>query len=361
MAVNRLSPGCGCCDGHICVEFEFVPPFTEFATAEGTPELELSPPRLTMATNDVLEHGAVTHDASMQAWYHEIGWLKGSDFDLLWDGLVIKIRSNAATVESAGETIPIVPLAQNQANIHQVVLYVTASWYAVIVRPNYPSGLGFPGVETAWRGCVQVVNRTNDLSEQGVKLTAGTEGAEIISWDVVDSTVTSTFCARPLLPPITEERWAQHQDTTLYNSGGDAVPTPFSPTDIFWVSGSLLTPRTYGWPNTGITESGFVDGVTGDIYTDRWGHPTATGEIVRLNHSLVLFEDGDRVKASAGSRWNAPTTGTPYPKPMGHYELFLVDAASGVSTAVTRSSAEYNHLGRAPAVLTRDGVTWSPR
>jgi len=182
VARKHHNPGCPCCE---CYDETFTSDYSSFETSEGEFVAGLGSfavPYWGLVESEILESGEQTVGES---WFHTVeirgGSLSPGDrFDLEWDGITFEVRDNDGTISNGTHSSVFVPkVGHADGPIHYAItLWVTPSWYAVIVTP--------PGVN---RGSVQVIDRDNTTASKSLKITAVEGGLKIASWRIADSTV----------------------------------------------------------------------------------------------------------------------------------------------------------------------------
>jgi len=182
MARKYHNPGCPCCE---CYDETFTSDYSSFETSEGEFVAGSGPfpsPYWGLVESEILESG---DQPVGESWFHAVeirgGSLSpGARFDLEWDGITFEVRDNDGTISNGTHSSIFVPKDEHvDGPIHYAItLWVTPSWYAVIVTP--------PGVN---RGSVQVIDRDNTTASKSLKITAVEGGLKIASWRIADSTV----------------------------------------------------------------------------------------------------------------------------------------------------------------------------
>ena len=390
--VNRLSPGCGCCDGYDCSDFEFLPPFSDFGTVEGTYESE-EPAHIDMSDGDVLEHGSSSFFSGAQAWHHEISVSHDADFDLEWDGITFEFRGSAGTITNGTDASIFIPSADMPSTGRtKVTLYVTPSWYAIMVLRPHPVFVETSVVSTrSTRGSIQVIDRSNGSSPQGAKLTARSGGAKVFAWDVVDSTIlvsgsaVAVECDRPEVPVATERTYQHHRDflasdtvhgvETQYPDEFETIGSVFvkanDPDPDFAYDGELDdvahrgsgfgSPRVIDWVDSffnhgpSFPNAGRAQGIGFSAQTAGFGKAFGIAGNVSPTGGTFAYESA-QITGASSTYLPDPTASVPYPKPANWYGLSILDFGTQQSAHDPQTViVPLNETSRAPATITTVG------
>lgn len=187
MASKKHNPGCPCCD--VCYDVTFTDDYSTFEIADGEFVPGVAPfpnPYWSLSESESLK----SHEPPVgESWFHTVE-ISGGDlspgerFDIEWDGITFQVRDLDGTITNGTNSSRFVAKASHPGGpVHYfITLWVTPSWYAVIVTPESPTN----------RGSVQTIDRDNTAASKAVKITAFTGALNIRSWRIADSTVKVT-------------------------------------------------------------------------------------------------------------------------------------------------------------------------
>jgi hypothetical protein len=361
VARKKHNPGCPCCDG--CYDKTFTNDYSSFTNADGS----FSVDRWVVISGQNIESAAVPPGAD--AWFHTIH-IKYGDCDLLWDGITFEFRDSPGTITDGTNSSIFLPGSVLAADWQDasadfgtyVTLWVTPSWYAVIIGRQR-----FVGFEVANnRGSVQVVARDNTAAAKTLKVTAvGVEALEIKSWRIADATVRvsgetiTSQCAKPDKNPFCTERFFQSQQD--YSTSLTATASVFRYEIIRVVGGEFGDSFECQYLDTLSEANNPYSSSLLTAFPDRGG-------TLQCAESLFAWEStADRVSGdakknpSAGGGFShqvqipASTAANPYPKPRARITFSLRTVVFGITGCdevrqqEPESLVDYLASGKAPA------------